>query len=135
MIDINKYIGIPYKSKGYWFDGADCYGLVYLFLTLEYGVKLPKFKDYDPFQDVKEVAKQMDLNLPLLSGKPTKFPKFGDLVLFKMRGVPSHLGIYAGNNTVLHILKGTDAVCESLNSTRLKGKVEGFYEFERKNKT
>lgn len=133
-MNINKYIGIPFKKKGFTFDGVDCYGLVWLFYNIEFGMEMPSFDAYDINEDPKEVAKQMDLNIPLLAGNRTNTPKIGDVVLFKFRGIPNHLGIYAGNNRVLHVMKGTASVCESISSKRLKGKLDGYYELKQENK-
>ncbi len=127
MVDINKYIGISYKSKGYDFNGLDCYGLVWLFSKLEMGVDLPKFEQFDPYEDRAEVARQMDLNVPLLTGFKTDNPKFGDVVVFKFMGISGHFGIYIENNCVLHILKGTDSTYESFTKGRLKGRLDGIY--------
>ena len=132
-MDINKYIGIPYKSKGYGFDGADCYGLLWLFMKEELDIILPMFEQYNPYEDAKEVANQIDINLPLLTGKQVDTPKFGDVVLFRFRGAPSHFGVYIESNKVLHILKGTDSTYESINSVRLKGRIEGIYELKKQN--
>jgi cell wall-associated NlpC family hydrolase len=135
MIDINKYIGIPYKTKGYDFDGADCFGLVRLFLQNEFGMAMPKFEQYNPDEDIKEVAKQFSLNIPLIAGERVDIPEIGDVALFHFRGIASHIGIYVGNNRVLHILRGTNSTCEAIDSRRLKGRLEGYYGLERKNKT
>ena len=37
------YMAIPYKLHGRDFEGADCYGLVYLYLK-EFGYTLPKYE-------------------------------------------------------------------------------------------
>jgi len=130
-IDISKYIGIPYKSKGYTLEGADCYGLVWLFLKTEMEIILPKFEAYDPYEDKQEVARQMNLNIPLLLGEETNLPEFGDIVLFKFGGISSHLGIYMGSNKVLHILRGTNSTCESYIRGRLKGRLDGIYRLKK----
>ena len=37
---MEKYIGIPYQSKGRSFEGCDCYGLLQLFYAKELKVSL-----------------------------------------------------------------------------------------------
>ena len=134
MTDINKYIGIPFKKKGFDFDGVDCYGLVWLFYREEFGMEMPSFGAYDINEDPKEVARQMNINIPLLIGDQTDTPVFGDAVLFRFRNIPNHMGIYVGNGRVLHVMKGTFSTCESINSCRLKGKLDGYYELRQENK-
>lgn len=56
MIDINPYIGVPYKPGGRGPDGWDCYGLVKYLFGLR-GIQLPDW-DVDP-ADVRAVARQM----------------------------------------------------------------------------
>ena len=133
-MNINKYIGIPFKQKGYDFEGVDCFGLVHLFLKEEMGMEIPMFKQYDVFEDPIEVARQFNLNVPLIAGDVTTSPKFGDMALFKFRGVANHIGIYVGNGRVLHAMRGTESACESINSVRLKGRLENYYELREENK-
>jgi len=39
-----------------------------------------------------------------------------------------------GNNRVLHAMRGTASTCESINSVRLKGRLEGYYGLTKENK-
>lgn len=44
MVDIAKYIGIPFADNRYVpisFDGLDCYGLVRLIYRVEFGIEVP----------------------------------------------------------------------------------------------
>ena len=50
-----------------------------------------------------------------------------DVVLFRIGGDSSHIGLYVWNNTVLHMLNGPQSVCESLNSFYLKDRIVGTY--------
>lgn len=131
MIDINRYIGIPYKQKGYGFDGADCYGLTWLFLKEEFNITLPMYHDIDIYKDVDETVNTIGKEMPLFFGTLTDNPKCGDIALFNFRGRPIHFGIYIERNSVLHILKGTNATYERIDRGRLKGRLEGIYELKR----
>lgn len=134
MIDINKYIGLPYKNKGYTKEGLDCYGLVRLFLKEELDVDVPKFEQYDTYENKQEVERQFLLNVPLLAGERTETPEFGDICLFRFMGIVSHIGVYIRDGYVLHILRGTNSSYEAINGRRLKGRLEGYYELKEKNK-
>lgn len=129
-MDINRYIGIPYKQKGYDFDGVDCYGLVWLFLKNEFDLKLPKYEDIDIYKDIPEMIQTIEAELPLFYGEETTTPKCGDIALFNFRGQPTHFGIYIERNNVLHVLKGTNSTYEKIDRGRLKGRLEGIYELK-----
>ena len=130
MIDTRKYIQIPFKEHGRNFSGCDCYGLVKLFYQEEFNIDLPDFSAYDDTEQREKIEKLIDFGKPLLKAKPIDKPKIGCLVLFKSRGFVSHIGLYIGKNMVLHITKKTNCLCERLNSKRLKGRVDGFYELK-----
>ncbi len=129
MIDINKYIGLPYKQKGYDFDGADCYGLIWLFYKNEFNKILPKYENCDTCVNAKLVESQIDVSKMTLDAYKTNTPKTGDLVLFRFRGLVCHLGLYIDDSMVLHILRDVNAVCEPINHGRLSKRVEGIYAF------
>ncbi len=131
---IYKYnnINFPalYISNGRDFNGCDCYGLVRLILKNEFNKELPLLlNEYANSGDISITSKVMDKYLPILSGKQIDTPSVGDVCVFRYKGSPCHLGLYIGNNKVLHILRKTGfSVCERLNSPFLKGRLEGFYE-------
>ena len=59
MVDMNRYIGIPYEKGGISFKGADCFGLLRLFYEEEYGIRLPFFEDGDAIM-IKEIDVPVD---------------------------------------------------------------------------
>lgn len=128
MIDVNKYIKIPFKSHGRDFNGCDCYGLVRLVLKEEFSKTLPDFWEYNAPDDFQVLQGLFDENTPLLSAKKVEEPKEGDVVLYKFRGYTSHIAVYVGQGRILHILKGIDSCCVPVEHGILKGRVEGYYE-------
>ncbi len=126
-MDINKYIGIPFKNLGRDFDGCDCYGLVRLFLMEEFGETLPEFLTYADAMNPQETSVEIVANVPLLDLKRVSDPVTGNIAVMKYYNYPCHVGIYVGKNKILHVMRNTASVCEKLNSTRLRGRLEGFY--------
>lgn len=59
MIDINKFVGVPYVKGGVDYSGADCYGLAALFYRDEMGIDLPFF-DGDDGVEANEVDEPFD---------------------------------------------------------------------------
>lgn len=127
MFDLSKYIHIPYKSHGRDFDGCDCYGLVRLVLKEEFGKELPDFWDYTSAEDGTSVQEIILEGTPLVNAERKEKPEIGDIVLFTFRGYTSHMGLYVGNNMILHVIKNIDSCCVPINSGMLKGRIEGFY--------
>jgi cell wall-associated NlpC family hydrolase len=127
--DSSKYIMIPYKNKGRSFDGCDCWGLIYLIYLNEFGINLPLLSEkYSDASEGKQIADTIRKNKPLINNIQKETPDYGDVVVFNIKGYTSHVGIYIGRNKVLHILKNINSGIERLDSFRLKGRVEGYYE-------
>ena len=135
-IDTAKYISIPYENKGRTFNGADCWGLMRLIFLHEYGIQLLSFtNEYEDASEGARIKEVVRYGKSLVKYKEKESPEYGDLVIFNMRGNPCHVGMYIGNNKVIHVLRGTNSVCERLTSIRLKGRVEGYYEITEKGRS
>lgn len=128
MFDTTKYIKIPFLDHGRNFDGCDCYGLVRLIYKNEFGIELPLLMSYLDSTQGKEISVLIEDNIPLLNAKKVNEPEIGTIAIFNIKGFPMHMGVYIGNNRVLHVMKGTNSLCEKFNSGRLKGRLEGYYE-------
>lgn len=127
--DTNKYIGIPYKNKGRNSTGSDCWGLVRLVYKSEYGIELLSFSnDYISSEEGEKVKEVVQKGKDLFEAVEKDNPEYGDIIVFNMKGNPCHVGIYVGDQKVLHVLRGTECLVERLSSHRLKGRVEGYYE-------
>ena len=67
--------------------------------------------------------------MSIITGIEKESPEPGDIAVFRYGGKLCHVGLYVGNNKVLHILrKSRFSVCERLSSPYLRGRLEGFYE-------
>jgi len=115
MMNIIKYIGLPYKVNGTVPDGADCWTLVKAFSKSELGLDLPAFF-YDEDSLIADASKHIE-NEMHLGRRWTKIdePNIGDILIFRIRGIASHCGIYLGNGDFLHTLKGRNSTCEILD--------------------
>jgi cell wall-associated NlpC family hydrolase len=101
-----KFIGTRYCRGGVSPRCFDCSGLI-KYVYSKQGIKLPRI-----------VSGQMKLARIV----PKKLAKPGDLVFFVNKsGYPYHVGIYMGNNKILHSPKpGRKVRVETIWSSRIK---------------
>jgi cell wall-associated NlpC family hydrolase len=122
------YVGIPFVSGGRDRNGADCYGLVRLVREEQFGGSLPLLSgDYRDADNAAETETLIRAQRPLLAGVRVEAPEAGDVCVLKVRGLPAHLGIYAGGGLMLHTLKGTGSVLQRISDPPLTGRIEGWY--------
>lgn len=100
---IIDYMNIPYKARGTFPESADCWTLARAFLMGELGLKnVPEYY-YDVEADgcpvagglmVKTLTDPNGRWLPVAE----KDWRLGDLLIFRFRGQPWHVGIYLGED-------------------------------------
>ena len=93
-----KYIGIKYKFGGMDDNGMDCSGFVYKVLS-EFGIKAPRTsKDYINFGNFVQID----------SIEP------GDILIFSFYSPYDHVGIYIGDNKVIHSASKKGVIIEDM---------------------
>ena len=127
----NKYIGIPYKDGGRDENGLDCWGLVRLVYKEQYNIDLPSFTSH------YSTAKDRELINELISRhkegwEKTTEPVEGSVVLMRVLGTETHVGVYLGNNAMLHIREGVHAIIEPVDTTTWKNRIVGYYNYTEK---
>jgi len=87
-----KYLQIPYKDLGRDEKGCDCYGLVYIMMKDLLGINLPIYTSYESNNSPKlgNFINVQSADSDLWE-KVVK-PRAGDLVVFKLNGIPQHVG-------------------------------------------
>lgn len=113
----HDFIGLPYFS-------FDCYDVVKLFYLKFFEISLDHHSYPDPM-DKSNTSK-------IIASQKSKFeqvstPEFGDIVLLRVHGLPSHLGIYLWDDKFMHTTEKTGCIIDSLN--QWKQRVEGFYKY------
>lgn len=123
---MNQYVGIPYKAGGRGYDGCDCYGLVRLVLKEQFGKDMPEYGDCISHGS-DESHRLISDHLPLVDAFRPDVPRAGDVVVLKIRGLPSHVGVYLGGGKMLHTLAEHDSAIESVDSPKWVKRIEGYY--------
>lgn len=131
----NDYIGLSYAPRGRERSGLDCWGLVRLVYAEERGIELPSLaNEYADHPDEREqlaalIATKRDHWIE------TDAPQSGDVVLLRILGAPSHVGLVTEPGSMLHIREGSDAVIERLDSVRWAQRVAGIYRYSEQPQT
>lgn len=130
MIELRKYVGIPYAPFGRSQKGCDCWGLVYLFYKQEKGLTLPLYLDsYKDPSDTASVNAHINEARDLWSRIEPEKAKAGSLMEFRVLGNPSHVGIWLTSTMFLHVLKGRNSCIELMNSANWGNRLSGVYEW------
>ena len=108
---INKRIGVPYKYGGKDETGFDCSGFTCFIYE-----KSAKIRIIPSSVDQYKIGKIISRSELI----------FGDLVFFNTTGrIPSHVGIYVGNNLFAHSSVQKGVTISSLNSSYYKKRFVG----------
>ena len=124
---MKQYIGIPYENKGRNFNGCDCFGLVRLFYRNEYGSELPEVNDYLDASNGEDANKSLMNNKAGYVKVPFESREAGDILLLRVNGLPTHLGIVINDKNMIHTMKGCESVVEDYSSYKWNNRIEGIY--------
>lgn len=116
-MDINHYVGIPFKEHGSGINGCDCWGLIRLVFRMEFGIALPSFA-YSP----DTYAQVIELMHPAAGFAATGGAAMIDYDVVAIRtnaGRETHLGLVIGGR-VLHIYDGQASVFEGISEPMRK---------------
>lgn len=103
-----SWLGTPYKYGGNTRNGVDCSGLVKNIYE-ELGVSLPRTS-----------REQYSVAIPINS------PKIGDLVFFKKKGRIYHVGIYIGNDYMIHSSSSSGVIKQNIQEKYYAKNHAGF---------
>lgn len=129
-MSFEKYIGLKYKEKGRDFSGVDCYGLVRLIYKNEYKIDLPSFTEEYTQDDTLRIQ---ELIAQYKEGwESVDDPVEGSIVLFRVLGTESHVGVVINSTQFIHVRENQDSVIESLDSAYWKKRKVGYFKYSEK---
>jgi len=125
----NKYVGIPYKDNGRTLSGMDCWGLARYVYNEEFNISLPSFvSDYEG-EDRERISELIAQYREGWEDVNTE-PKSGDIVLFRMIGFTSHIGIVTEYPYFLHAKEGANSSIERADSSLWEKRVIGVFRYK-----
>lgn len=123
----NKYVNIPFKDGGRDLAGCDCWGLVRLVYQQEFSIDLPSFSGEYDINDPKLLH---DLIAQHKEGwEQLGEPEPGCVVLFRMFGSESHVGVAVSHTQFLHAREKYSSAVENFSSTEWKNRIVGYYKY------
>lgn len=109
MIDMNDFIGIPYKQLGRSMSGADCYGLVILIMKA-LGVVMPD----GPFLRRWPEVPRDEIVAHIKRGGAVMTDQNDFVVVTGMSGgLPVHIGV-VWRDSVIHSMKKSGSVIDTM---------------------
>lgn len=121
----NTYVGIPYSIKGRDRKGIDCWGLVKLVYQEQFGIDLPSFS----YEGGNRTSEEEAIAIGKEGWEKVEHYRSGDVVLFRILGSESHVGIITKPGYFIHAKENQDTVIERLDSGTWKHRVVGIYRY------
>jgi sulfur carrier protein ThiS len=94
----------------------------------EFGIELPSFTEQYYINDTPRIEEL--INQYKEGWVPVQEPKCGDLILFRIFGSASHVGILVDETKFIHSRGGYDVAIAELNSTRWQHRVLGYFRYD-----
>ena len=119
-MNVAPFVGLPYQPNG-------CWHLVRKVYAEEFGIELPGYDDQVPAGTSRhDVA--ATIHAAAVDWSPVVVEQEGDVVLFRILGAASHVGIVLGAKRFLHAF-GTNKTSrvDSYRSPIWAPRIEGFY--------
>lgn len=121
----DDWIGIPYAELGRGPDSYDCLGLFVALQRVRHGHVI-----FDPLCLASAAARQKLAAAAKLDWTPVREASEGDALLFKVRGMPLHVGYALDGRLMLHTSQDTgEVVIEDFKSPSWGERLEGVYSY------
>jgi cell wall-associated NlpC family hydrolase len=127
-MNLDRYVGIPWRLRGRDFDGCDCWGIVWLVFKHELGIELPSYTDhYLSVEDKKAIAaliaRERSPWREIDKGGERRF----DAAILRNDSSHSHIGLITRRGRLLHIFEGRASEVVSYDEGLFKRQIIGFF--------
>lgn len=117
----SKLVGVPYEK-------LNCWELVREFYRRSFAIELQAYYE-GPTPSPKEVRALIHAHLSdfvRVDGPP----RFGDIILLRLSGIESHIGVFLKNSQFIHSVEGAGVAIDRLD--RWHPNVVGYYRYQHK---
>jgi len=130
VFDFSPYIGIPFRSCGRDYSGLDCWGLLCLIYKERLNISLEsyidEYTDAGLYTKIAEVVKYHEPEwISIEKGSEQLF----DVAIFRLRGLPIHLGMVVKPGQMIHVLDKLNTCLERYNTPLWDKRIRGFYRY------
>lgn len=121
----DSWIGLPFANIGRGQEGYDCLGLFIALHRARHGRELA-----DPRISMSQAARSrfVDAQRPLWRSVEAVQCE-GDAILFRVRGLPLHVGYAISASHMLHVEDGAMSVIEDFTTMKWRSRLEGIYTY------
>ena len=123
-----RYIGLPFRDHGRDRSGLDCWGLVRLVLSGQFGIAMPSLAAaYEHTLALDDISSVIAREIPHWQEIAAGQERCGDVIVLRLHGLPLHVGVVLGDAQMLHVEARIDSAIESYAGLRWKDRIHGFY--------
>ena len=125
---MEQIIGNPNVPQGRSYEGADCWGILFLYYRDVLGTPVPAYSAEMDAREFKHGA-----IAPLMAAEREKLwqqvdtPQPGDGVLMRAGRNDSHVGVFLGQGRMLHSEGPDPSVIERIGDMRWRSRISGFF--------
>ena len=126
----NEYINIPFVEHGRERKGCDCWGLARIIYKEQLNVDLPALLEYKNTHDSQAIADLYENEHIGWQEIPLGQEKEFDILVFKILGLPTHIGIVINKGVMIHCEYGTGThITEYNRDFQWKKRLAGVYRY------
>ncbi|NKM69158.1 C40 family peptidase [Rhizobium laguerreae] len=127
---MERFVGIPYVPHGRSYDGADCWGILFLYFRDVRGIEIPTYSA--EMRDVEFRRREIARLVAAEKGQhwfEVEAPAPGDGVLMRVGRDESHVGIFLGGGRMLHSEGPHPSQIERMSDMRWRDRITGFFRY------
>lgn len=129
----NRYVGIPFASRGRELSACDCYGLLRLVYSAELGIELPELLDYENTMARRTMAELVRTQPLLIGFEPVAIEEVApfDVLVLRNGGFDCHLAIVIDARNMLHTESGKGVIVEGYHRPHIKPRLREAWRYVR----
>ena len=128
----NQYITIPFVEHGRERKGCDCWGLARVIYKEQLGIDLQTLLDYKDTHDSHNIADLYENEHKEWEEIPLGQEKEFDILVFKILGLPTHIGVVINKGMMIHCEYGIGThITEYNREFQWRKRLAGIYRYKK----